>query len=214
MRLKNIPAARPAIENSDLCIKTPEDYKGRWKESFSEGKPIFLEIGMGKGQFIMSMAAINPGNFYLGMELHASVLYRGLQKLEEDPLDNILLLNHPAEGLTDMFAAGEIEGIYLNFSDPWPKERHAKRRLTSPAFLDRYAAILERDGRIEFKTDNRALFDYSVEAIGEHGDFDITELTYDLHADPVLSQGNIMTEYEEKFSSMGNPICKLIAVRN
>ena len=214
MRLKNIPAAKPAIENSDYCIKTPKDIKGHWKESVSGGKPIFLEIGMGKGQFIMSLAARNPDIFYLGMELHASVLYRGLQKLEADPLDNLLLLNHPAEELCEMFEPGEINGIYLNFSDPWPKDRHAKRRLTSPAFLDRYSNLLKKGGRIEFKTDNRGLFDYSVETITSHPDFDINVKTYDLHADPVLSLGNIMTEYEERFSSKGNPICKLVAEKN
>ncbi len=213
MRLKNIPAAKPAIEKSDYCIKTPKDNKGVWKKSVSDGKPIYLEIGMGKGQFIMSLAASHPENFYLGMELHASVLYRGLQKLEANPIDNLLLLNHPAEELCDMFDKGEINGIYLNFSDPWPKDRHAKRRLTSPAFLDRYSTLLESGGRIEFKTDNRDLFDYSVETIEEHPDFDITVSTYDLHADPVLSLGNIMTEYEERFSAQGNPICKLIAER-
>ena len=211
MRLKNIPAARPAIEKSDFCIKTPKEIKGHWKESYSKGKPIFLEIGMGKGQFIMTLAAQNPDRFYLGMELHASVLYRGLQKLEADPLDNLLLLNHPAEEITEMFVQGEIDGIYLNFSDPWPKDRHAKRRLTAKPFLDRYGDILDTGGRIEFKTDNRALFDFSVETIGEHESFDIVEKTYDLHADPVLSLGNIMTEYEERFSAMGNPICKLVA---
>ncbi len=213
MRLKNIPAAKPAIEKSDLCIKTPKDIKGTWKKSISGGKPIYLEIGMGKGQFIMTLAAQNPDVFYLGMELQASVLYRGLQKLEADPLDNLLLLNHPAEELGDMFEPGEIDGIYLNFSDPWPKERHAKRRLTSERFLDRYAGIFLPGGRIEFKTDNRDLFDFSVETIDEHKDFKIVEKTYDLHSDPVLSLGNIMTEYEERFSAIGNPICKLIAER-
>ena len=213
MRLKNIPAAKPAIEKSDFCIKTATDYKGQWKKSFSNEKPIYLEIGMGKGQFIMTLAAQNPDSFYLGMELHASVLYRGLQKLEADPLDNLLLLNYPAEELTDMFERGEIDGIYLNFSDPWPKERHAKRRLTAKPFLDRYAALLNPGGRIEFKTDNRSLFDFSIETIDEHPCFDISEKSYDLHADPVLSLGNIMTEYEERFSAMGNPICKLTAIR-
>ena len=211
MRLKNIPAARPAIEKSEYCIKTPKDIKGQWKETFSGEKPIFLEIGMGKGQFIMTLARQNPDKFYLGMELHASVLYRGLQKLEADPLDNLLFLNHPAEELTDMFEPGEIDGIYLNFSDPWPKDRHAKRRLTAKPFLDRYAVLLDKGKKIEFKTDNRSLFDFSVETIDEHPQFDIVEKTYDLHSDPVLSEGNIMTEYEEKFSAMGNPICKLIA---
>ena len=214
MRLKNIPAAKPAIEKSDYCIKTPEDIKGQWKKSVSGGKPFFLEIGMGKGQFIMTLAAKNPDIFYLGMELHASVLYRGLQKLEADPLDNLLLLNHPAEKLCDMFEPGEIDGIYLNFSDPWPKDRHAKRRLTSPAFLDIYSKLLNPGGRVEFKTDNRGLFDYSVETISEHPDFDIMIKTYDLHSEPVLSLGNIMTEYEERFSAQGNPICKLVAVVN
>ena len=211
MRLRNIPKAEPAIAASPICIKDADSLKGQWKESISSNRPIHIEIGMGKGQFVTTLAKENPSIYYLGMELYASVLYRALQKLEEDPVENLSLLCYSAEALPNMFASGEIEKIYLNFSDPWPKDRHAKRRLTSNRFLDCYTKVLKSDGLIEFKTDNVDLFNYSLEQIEAHPDFTLIAKTYDLHNEPELNKGNILTEYEEKFSSMGHPICKLIA---
>jgi len=214
MRLRNIPKAAGAIAESPLCISNPKDYKGQWKMSFSQDKPIYIEIGMGKGRFIMDMAKAHPEAFFLGMERYDSVLYRGLQKLEEDPLDNVRFLCEDAGELMEFFAPGELDRIYLNFSDPWPKDRHAKRRLTHHRFLALYKEVLNPAGRLEFKTDNEALFDFSLAEIEESPLFSLTRVTRDLHHDPAMNEGNIMTEYEEKFSSMGNPIFKLVATPN
>ncbi len=211
MRLRNIPAAEPAIAASPYCIKEPNTIKGQWKSSISNNKPIFIEIGMGKGQFITTLAKENPDIYYLGMEQYSSVLYRALQKMEKDPISNLSFLCYPAEELPDIFEKGEIDKIYLNFSDPWPKDRHAKRRLTSSRFLDRYAQVIKDEGLIEFKTDNVDLFHFSLEEIQAHESFELIAHTFDLHHNKEMNQGNIMTEYEEKFSSKGNPICKLIA---
>lgn len=212
MRLRNIPGADEAIANSPYCIANPTEYKGHWNDLFLKHQPIHIEIGMGKGQFLMELAKQNPDINYIGIEKYTSVLLRAVQKMEEEPLDNIHFLCINADTITEIFDAGEIERIYLNFSDPWPKDRHAKRRLTSSTYLDRYHQILHTDGHLEFKTDNRLLFDFSVEEI-EASIWHIDALTYDLHHDSKMNEGNIMTEYEEKFSSLGNPICKLIASR-
>lgn len=212
MRLRNIPGADEAIENSPLCIKQPDQLCGRWQSVFSREQPLHIEIGMGKGQFLTQLARQNPDINYLGIEKYTSVLLRAIQKQEEDPLPNLRFLCFNAEHITDIFAPGETKRIYLNFSDPWPKDRHARRRLTSAEYLKRYHRILSSHGQLEFKTDNRALFDFSVGEIQSDSSWTLTAVTYDLHNDPVLSSGNIMTEYEEKFSSIGNPICKLIAV--
>ena len=166
---------------------------------------------MGKGRFIMEMAAQNPQVNFIGIERYSSVLLRALQKREELELPNIYFMCVDAKELSEIFAPEEIEKIYLNFSDPWPKDRHAKRRLTSPEFMKVYDQVLKKDGTVEFKTDNQGLFEYSLEAIPEAG-WKIEEYTKDLHHSP-MADGNVMTEYEMKFSSMGNPICKLIASR-
>ncbi|MCR5545113.1 MAG: tRNA (guanosine(46)-N7)-methyltransferase TrmB [Lachnospiraceae bacterium] len=213
MRLRNIPAAEPAIAASPYCIKDPDQLKGQWNLSISKNKPIHIEVGMGKGQFITTLARQNPDIYYLGMEQYSSVLYRALQKMEEDPIENLSFLCYPAEELPDIFSKGEIEKIYLNFSDPWPKDRHAKRRLTSSRFLDRYALIIKEQGLLEFKTDNIDLFRFSLEEIENHSDFDLVAHTFDLHHNDEMNQGNVLTEYEEKFSAKGNPICKLIAIK-
>ena len=167
---------------------------------------------MGKGQFLMELARRNPDINYLGMERYSSVLLRALQKMEEEPLPNLYFLCEDAAELPEMFAKEELNRIYLNFSDPWPKARHAKRRLTSTEFLARYNQVLAADGRIEFKTDNMDLFDFSLESVEEAG-WKLVGCSRDLHHDQTMNEGNIMTEYEEKFSAKGNPIYKLIAVR-
>lgn len=212
MRLRNIPGAEEAILNSEYCIKNPEEQKGHWQDCFNKVQPLHIEIGMGKGRFIMDMAALHPDINYIGIERYSSVLLRALQKMEQNPLPNIKFICMDAADVAGVFAKDEVDRIYLNFSDPWPKDRHAKRRLTSPDFMTVYDQILAADGTVEFKTDNKGLFDYSLEAIPEAG-WTITAHTFDLHHDPVMCAGNVMTEYEEKFSSMGNPICKLIAMR-
>ena len=212
MRLRNIPGSREVIAENQWCIQEPEQQKGQWHSLFGNKNPIHIEIGMGKGQFLMTLAAQNPDVNFIGIEKYSSVLLRALQKITESPLPNIRFIRMDAETITEVFAENEVDRIYLNFSDPWPKDRHAKRRLTSKEFFARYNVILKADGRVEFKTDNRPLFDFSVESVKEAG-WKLDAVTYDLHHDEELCQGNVMTEYEEKFSSKGNPIHKLIAVR-
>lgn len=212
MRLRNIKGAGEIIEANEFVIKNPEEHKGKWNEIFQNNHPIRIEIGMGKGQFIMEMAKRNPDINYIGVERYSSVLLRALQKHEETELNNLYFLCIDARTVEDIFAPGEIDKIYLNFSDPWPKDRHAKRRLTSREFLTRYDKILREDGRLEFKTDNRDLFEFSLEETKEAG-WKIQQHTFDLHKDETMNAGNIMTEYEEKFSSMGNPIHKMIIYR-
>ena len=212
MRLRNVPGARETIIENKFSIQQPEQMKGKWAEVFQNDHPIHIEVGMGKGQFIIEMARRSPEVNYIGIEKYSSVLVRAVEKLEDFEQDNLRLIRMDAENIEEVFDKDEVDRIYLNFSDPWPKDRHAKRRLTSPDFMTVYDQILAADGTVEFKTDNKGLFDYSLEAIPEAG-WTITAHTFDLHHDPVMCAGNVMTEYEEKFSSMGNPICKLIAMR-
>lgn len=193
-------------------VHQPENRKGEWKRFLGNEYPIRVEIGMGKGRFLMDLARLHPEINFIGIEKYSSVLLRAIQKMEEEELPNIRFIRMDAEKITEVFGEGEIDRIYLNFSDPWPKDRHAGRRLESRQFLARYDRILKKDGVIEFKTDNRPLFDFAVEETGPAG-WRIAELTYDLHADARLCEGNIMTEYEEKFSGQGNPICKYIICR-
>ena len=213
MRLRNIPGADEVVANSSFCISTPTEHKGDWSSVFGNDNPIHIEIGMGKGRFIMDLAALNPNINYIGIERYTSVLLRAVQKIEENPLPNVKFLCVDAATLPEIFAEEEVNRIYLNFSDPWPKDRHARRRLTSSEFLARYDQFLAKNGRLEFKTDNVGLFDFSLEEINNSEVWHIDVHTYDLHEDPMLNFGNVMTEYEEKFSSIGNPICKLIASR-
>ena len=212
MRLKNVPGAREAVEESRYTFETPEDKKGHWKEWFGNENPLHIEVGTGKGKFMMELAALHPEINYIGIEKYSSVLLRALQKQDELQLPNLCFIRMEAEDLEKVFARNEVDRIYLNFSDPWPKDRHHKRRLTSKEFLRRYNHILIPDGIVEFKTDNRGLFDFSLEEIPLAG-WDLVACTYDLHQDPVMNDGNIMTEYETKFSEMGNPIHKLITRR-
>ncbi|MDW2800427.1 tRNA (guanosine(46)-N7)-methyltransferase TrmB [Clostridium boliviensis] len=211
MRLRHIPGSEEEIARSPYVIQNPSGKKGCWKEVFGNDNPIEIEIGMGKGRFIMELAALHPEINYVGIERYPSVLLRGLQKRAELELDNIYFMCVDAKNLEEIYAPGEVEKIYLNFSDPWPKDRHEKRRLTSEDFLAVYNQILRPDGVLEFKTDNKGLFDYSLEAIPAAG-WKIVDFTYDLHHSE-MGAGNVMTEYEEKFSSKGNPIYKLVACR-
>ena len=269
MRLRNIPGSREVIAESRFVIQNPEAYKGRWTEVFGNERPLYVEIGMGKGRFLMDSAAAHPENNYIGIEMMSSVLVRAVQKAEErfgafgqavnnsdktaarqdipaaeadlsagpaagadsdvspdetdhgagaDPVAgdtdcddcNFRFLRMDARFLTDVFDTGEVDRIYLNFSDPWPKSRHGGRRLTSGGFLERYEKILKSGGWLEFKTDNTDLFAFSLEELERCG-WELTVMTRDLHADAALCVGNIMTEYEEKFSAAGHPICCLKA---
>ena len=211
MRLRNIPGAGEVIDNSPYCIKEPVELKGKWHDFLGNNNPIHIEVGMGKGRFLMDLARLHPEINYIGMERYTSVLLRAGQKMQEDELPNVHFLCIDAATLPDIFDRNEVDRIYLNFSDPWPKDRHARRRLTSSEFLARYDLFLAPDGRIEFKTDN--LFTFSLEEIESPDKWHLDASTRDLHHDAAMNEGNIMTEYEEKFSAVGNPICKLIASR-
>ncbi len=212
MRLRNVRGAKEAIEASAYVIQEPVKWKGRWQELFGNDHPIYLEIGMGKGKFITTLAAEHPDINYIGIERFSSVLFRALEKQQEQQLANLFFLREDAADITEYFDKAEIGRIYLNFSDPWPKDRHAKRRLTSKEFFARYNQILTPDGEVQFKTDNRMLFEFSLEQVEEAG-WTLAVKTFDLHHSDYQND-NVMTEYEEKFSAKGNPIFKLVAVRS
>ena len=215
MRLRNIPRADAVILNHPIAIKNEKEQKGVWEQVFGNSNPIHIEIGMGKGRFLLTLAKQNPEINYIGIERYSSVLLRALEKYDTEEfkeLTNIRFICMDATELADVFAKGEVAKIYLNFSDPWPKARHAKRRLTSTQFFARYGQVLTENGVVEFKTDNRLLFEFSLEQVEEAG-WELVAHTFHLHEDEVMNTGNVMTEYEEKFSSMGNPIHKLIARR-
>lgn len=216
MRLRNIPRADSTLQAHKLVIKRPEAQRGLWKQVFGNEKPIHIEIGMGKGQFILNMAKAHPEINYIGIERYSSVLLRAVEMLDADEefkeLPNVRFVCMDAKELAEVFAPAEVQKIYLNFSDPWPKARHAKRRLTSVEFLKRYDQVLAAGGVVEFKTDNTTLFDFSLEQAKEAG-WKLVAHTYDLHHNKEMNQGNIMTEYEQKFSSKGNPINKMIITR-
>ena len=213
MRLRNIAGSREVIADSDFTIKDPEKKKGLWKkEVFGNDNEVHIEIGMGKGRFLMDMAALHPDINYVGIEKYSSVLLRALQKQEQLLLPNVIFIRMDAETITEVFAPGEVGKIYLNFSDPWPKDRHAKRRLPSREFLKRYDQILVPGGVVEFKTDNEDLFRFALDEIEPAG-WTLDAVTYDLHNDEVMNEGNVMTEYEERFSEAGNPIYKYIISR-
>lgn len=212
MRLRNISGSREVIGDSPFVLHEPESLKGQFKQKlFNNNNELHIEIGMGKGRFIMELATLNPDTNYIGIEKYSSVLIRAIQKMEalETPFPNLYFIRMDAEDICNIFDKGEVDKIYLNFSDPWPKDRHAKRRLPSRQFLRRYEQILNEDGVVEFKTDNRDLFDFAL-AEAPEAEWEIAASTFDLHNDPVMNEGNIMTEYEEKFSSLGNPIHKCV----
>lgn len=212
MRLRNISGSKDIIAESPLVVHEPEAMKGKWKDIFGNSHDLHIEIGMGKGKFLYTLAGMNPDINYIGIEKYSSVLLRALQKMEIYPLPNLLFIRMDAEDITEVFDQEEISRIYLNFSDPWPKDRHAKRRLPSREFLTRYDQILKKDGRIEFKTDNKELFEFALEELPFAG-WEVVKKTFDLHHDTEMMEGNVMTEYEEKFSSKGNPIYKYIIKR-
>ena len=215
MRLRNIPRAEGVIREHRFVIKRPEDQKGCWKQVFGNRNPVYIEIGMGKGRFLLNMAKAHPNINFVGIERYSSVLLRAIEKFDTEEfceLKNVRFVCMDARNVEDVFAQDEVSRIYLNFSDPWPKARHARRRLTSVEFLARYEKILGEGGLLEFKTDNTELFRFSLEQLEEAG-WPLECFTFDLHHNEVMNQGNIMTEYEEKFSSKGNPVNKFIAVR-
>ena len=215
MRLRNVPRAEGTIQNHPAVIKRPEAQKGCWRQVFGNSKPIHIEIGMGKGRYLLTMASLHPDVNFVGIERYTSVLLRAVEKFDTEEfkmLKNIRFVCMDARDVAEVFAHGEVERIYLNFSDPWPKARHEKRRLTSHEFLERYEQILVPGGTLEFTTDNTELFNFSLEQV-KSSSWTLEHYTYDLHHHEIMNEGNVMTEYEEKFSARGNPINKLISVR-
>ena len=211
MRLRNVKGSRETIAANEYVVHTPEEYKGKWHEFFGNENPIHIEVGMGKGKFIMEFAKQNPDINYIGIEKYSSVLVRALEKRPELETDNLVFIRMDAENIVDVFEKDEVAQIYLNFSDPWPKDRHAKRRLTSVQFLARYDQFLVPDGRVIFKTDNRPLFDFSLEQVEEAG-WILENHTFDLHNSEYV-EGNVMTEYESKFVAEGKPINRMVIYR-
>lgn len=190
-------------ENNNIVVPNPSDYKGDWQAKFTNHAPIHLEIGTGKGQFIMGMAQQFPNVNFIGIEVVQSILVSAVQKVVEEQPDNVCFISDDADNVTHIFGENEVDKIYLNFSDPWPKNKHAKRRLTYKTFLEQYQSILKPGGEIFLKTDNMHLFEYSLVSFSQFG-MELEEVVLDLHEfnDPT----NIMTEYEEKFSAKGQPI--------
>jgi tRNA (guanine-N7-)-methyltransferase len=208
VRLRNKPWAAEYIEaHPDVIIPNPEDYKGKWHEVFGNDNPVHIEVGTGKGQFVLGMAKQNPDINYIGIELFDSVIVCALERIvEAEKPANLRLLKVNGAKLQEYFTKSDVSRVYLNFSDPWPKKRHAKRRLTHEGFLKLYESILIDNGEIHFKTDNRGLFEYSLVSMNHYG-MQLNYVSLDLHAE--MPEDNIMTEYEEKFSAKGQPIYRL-----
>ncbi|WP_125982166.1 tRNA (guanosine(46)-N7)-methyltransferase TrmB [Loigolactobacillus iwatensis] len=205
MRLRNKPRAEGEIaDNPQSITTTPADFKGQWQTKFAQVQPLNVEIGSGKGRFIIEMAKAYPKQNFIGMELQPSVAIMILEKQLIEKLPNLYLIQANGENLTDYFAADEIANLYLNFSDPWPKKRHAKRRLTHESFLAMYEQVLQPEGTVTFKTDNRGLFEFSLMSFNAYGAH-FEQLSLDLHNSPEITD-NIETEYEQRFSQMGHPI--------
>lgn len=196
-KIRNLDEKLEALAN--FQVEEPEMFKGKWE------KPCYLEIGCGKGQFIAKLASLNSNWNLVAFEGHKSVALHAIQKVEAEGLDNVNFVLKYINSLEDVFEDGEVSGIFLNFSDPWPKERHAKRRLTCGNRLKEYARVLSADGFLQFKTDNDSLFEYTLEEVENQDDFQLVEMTRDLHKD--YDEGDIVTtEYEDKFSGKGKNI--------
>ncbi|PAT01386.1 tRNA (guanosine(46)-N7)-methyltransferase TrmB [Candidatus Izimaplasma bacterium ZiA1] len=209
MRLRNVKGAKDLINSyPKYIVDILEDTKLDLKEFNHNNLPIHMEIGMGKGKFIHTLAKLNKDVFYVGIERFDSVIVRALEKVIEEPLDNLLLLRFDASDLRDIIKENSITRIYLNFSDPWPKARHEKRRLTSSTFLKQYQEVLVKDGELHQKTDNQSLFEYSIMSVSNYP-MQITEMYLDLHNSEYI--GNVETEFEEKFKNKGQRIYKLTA---
>ncbi|BCJ87031.1 tRNA (guanosine(46)-N7)-methyltransferase TrmB [Effusibacillus dendaii] len=190
-------------------VQNPAEYRGQWREKmFGNDAPLHIELGTGRGRFITTMAAMHPQINYIGIELFPEVIVRVYQKKQQLQVTNLALICMDAANILEVFEDQEVDRIYLNFSDPWPKTKQADKRLTARPFLDKYRQILKRDGEIHFKTDNRDLFDFSLEMMEAAG-WQLKNVTYDLCNSDF--EGNVMTEYEEKFSQRGVPICRLEA---
>ena len=210
MRLRNITGAKERINVSTYSIKEPYELKGHYNELFKNSNPIHLEIGTGKGDFLIAMAEKYPDINFIGIEKYDSVLVRAIEKIDSKKLNNIYFMREDALNIEKIFEK-EISKIYLNFSDPWPKERHAKRRLTSPNLLSKYDNIFKENKIIQMKTDNRHLFEYSLISMNEYG-YKIVEINLDLYEDDI--KDNIPTEYETKFVNQGKKIYRAVFIKD
>ena len=208
MRLRNVKNKKEIMDSSEYLILEPKNYIGKWNSIFDNSNPIHIEIGTGKGNFIIGKALNNPNINFIGIEKFDSVIARALEKIPDD-VPNLKMIRMNALEIDEVFR-NEIDTIYLNFSDPWPKKRWHKRRLTSEVFLEKYDSLFKKDKVIIQKTDNVSLFEYSICSLSKYG-YVIENISFDLHNSEI--EGNIMTEYEEKFSSKGNPIYYLEAVK-
>ena len=201
MRLRNKPWANEyLVNNPTIVIQNPDDKKGKWSEVFKNNHPIHVEVGTGKGQFLTGMAELHPNINYIGVEKYDSVILTAVDRIKEKELSNFKLLNEDVNDLRNFFAEGEVDQIYINFTDPWPKTRHEKRRLTHERFLEMYEYVLKEKGEIHFKTDNQGLFEYSLHSFSKYGLL-LNNVSLDLHNSDI--EGNVMTEYEQKFSEKG-----------
>ena len=208
MRLRNIKGAQNIISASEYLVLKPMDYRGKMRELFGNDNDIEIEIGMGKGDFLINKAIKNPHKNFIGIEKYASVLVKVVKKLSDIKLNNLKIMNFDANMIDQIFDK-EVTKVYLNFSDPWPKKKHANRRLTSPIFLSKYTEIFKKDCIIEMKTDNQNLFSYSLVTLSQNG-YIFSKVKLDLYAN--LDDENIPTEYERKFNSLGLPIYQLLAI--
>ncbi|WP_179395159.1 tRNA (guanosine(46)-N7)-methyltransferase TrmB [Lacticaseibacillus absianus] len=210
MRLRNKPWAMPLIQaHPEFITVRPAGLQGQWQAKFDQARPLFLEVGSGKGKFITEMAQAHPDQNFIALEIQDVAIAYILRKQVELQLPNLQLILGDGADLTDYFAPGEVDGVFLNFSDPWPKTRHEKRRLTYKTFLDQYKAIMKPDGVLQFKTDNQGFFEFSLVSMNNYGmHYELVAL--DLHRDPRVSD-NIETEYEHKFSAKGGRIYELVA---
>lgn len=209
MRFRKSGTAQKIKEMPGFILEEPQFLRGKWQEYFGNGNPLHVELGMGKGIFITTMAAEHPELNFIGIDRVAEILWKA-GKRDLTGLKNLRFLDLDGAFLEQYFLPGEMERLYLNFSDPWPKKRHAKRRLTSPYFLNIYKKLLDKEGQIHFKTDNVAFFAYSLSQFVEAG-FSLRKITYDLHHSGFT--GNVPTEYEMKFTAKGYPICRCEALK-
>ena len=210
MRVKHKKWADPLMaEHPELLVDDAAEFKGKWQSRFSKKQPLHLEVGMGKGQFIIGMAKAHPEINFIGLEIQRTVAAIALKKALPENLPNLQLICGEGEELTEYFEPGEVEKLYLNFSDPWPKKRHAKRRLTYHTFLSEYQLILQSQGQVELKTDNMGFFEFSVVSMNNFG-MKFAGLWLDLHNSDE-NEHNVETEYEHEFASKGQPIYKLTA---
>ena len=209
MRLKNVKNAKNIVNSSNYIVENPEEHKGNWNKVFDNDKEIYIEIGMGKGDFIIGMAKLYPNINFIGIEMFDSVMARAVQKLEEENIPNLKLIRMDANEIENVFDK-EIDRIYLNFSDPWPKNRHSKRRLTSHTLLSKYDSVFKGEKIIMQKTDNIDLFAFSIESLSTYG-YTLKNVTLDLANNPV--ENNVETEYEKKFKAIDKKICRLEAYK-